>query len=92
MATRNPRNLADAFTQIAKAAEEFLVARTRYTKAAKFLLNYGNTPATSSPEFHYSIAITNAFRQHFSTLMIDLNIAASKYEEECKEHYGEDAE
>jgi len=79
MTTRNPRNLADAFTQIATAAEELGRARARYNKAAQFLLHYGNTPATSSPEFHYSIAITNAFRQHYSDLVIDLNVASVTY-------------
>lgn len=91
MATRNPRNLADAFGQIAKAADELRIARARYQKAARFLLNYGNTPAKSSPEFHYSNGITSAFRQHFTGLTCDLITALEKYETDCDEHYTEDA-
>ena len=90
MATRNPRNLADAFTQIATAAEELGRARARYKKAARFLLNYGNTPAVSSPEYHYSIAISNAFQQNYMGLVCDLNTAIEKYEANSDKHYSED--
>lgn len=90
MATRNPRNIADAFTQIAKAAEELGRSRARYKKAARFLLHYGNTPAASSPEYHYSIAIQNAFQQNYMGLVCDLNTAIEKYEADSDKHYSED--
>ena len=90
MATRNPRNLADAFGQIAKAADELRIARARYQKSARFFLNYGNTPAKSSPEYYYSLAITNAFREHFTGLTCDLITALEEYEANSDKHYSED--